>query len=104
MNNLSKLGISFILMLVMAASAIPTAMAEDRNPSDQPRRGRISGKSVVAGVLSFAVWPGIGQAVNDNKGKKVAAHAVLGLLPPYRIWSAYDAVVDRKGGYLDGSI
>lgn len=83
--------------------SIPASYA-DNTGGDSPRKGRISGRSVVAGVLSFAVWPGIGQAVNDNKGKKVATHAVLGLLPPYRVWSAYDAVVDRQGGYLKGKI
>jgi hypothetical protein len=89
-----------ILMVTLMSSM---TLASAREP-DAPRRGHISGRSVVAGVLSFAIWPGIGQAVNDNKGKKVASHAVLGLLPPYRFWSAYDAVVDRKGGYLKGKI
>jgi hypothetical protein len=69
-----------------------------------PRTGKISGKTVVAGVLSFLVWPGIGQAVNDQPGGKVATHAVLGLLPPVRFWSGYDALMDRDGGYWDGKI
>ena len=85
----------------MLLTAVPSALADN---SDPPRKGHISGRSVVAGVLSLIVWPGIGQAVNDNKGQKVATHAVLGLLPPYRIWSGYDALVDRKGGYWEGRI
>ncbi|MDX2085425.1 MAG: hypothetical protein SFZ03_08565 [Candidatus Melainabacteria bacterium] len=69
-----------------------------------PRRGTISGRSVVAGVASFFVWPGIGQAINDQKGDKVLTHVLLGLLPPYRFWSGYDGLVDRDGGYWDGRI
>lgn len=64
----------------------------------------ISGRSVAAGLLSFLVWPGIGQAVNRNEGKKVAVHAVAGLFPPFRFWSGYDGLVDRHGGYLNGTI
>ena len=72
--------------------------------SHGPRSGKITGKSVAAGALSLLVWPGIGQAINDNAGKKVGTHAILGLVPPYRIWSGYDALVDRKGGYWKGKI
>jgi hypothetical protein len=68
------------------------------------QRGKVTGKSVAAGVCSLLVWPGIGQAINDNPGKKVATHAIIGLLPPYRLWSGYDALFDRKGGYWEGRI
>jgi len=65
----------------------------------------VTGRTVLAGAASFFVWPGIGQAINDNKGSKVATHAVLGaLFPPFRFWSAYDATVDRKCGYWKGRI
>lgn len=74
-----------------------------KNP-DPPRAGKISGKSVCAGALSLLIWPGIGQAVNNDKGGKVVTHAALGLLPPYRFWSGYDALIDRKGGYWKGRI
>jgi hypothetical protein len=83
-------------------SMVP-AMADtagDNNPSN----GKISGRSVGAGLLSFFIWPGIGQAVNDNRGRKVATHAVLGIIPLTRFWSGYDALVDRKGGYWEGRI
>ena len=67
-------------------------------------RGKISGRSVGACALSLIVWPGIGQAVNDNPGDKVATHAIIGLFPPYRFWSGYDALFDRKGGYWHNRI
>jgi hypothetical protein len=91
-----------VLLSGMLVTAAPGAFAQD-NP-DPPHSGKISGRSVVAGALSLLIWPGIGQAVNSNKGEKVGTHAVLGLLPPYRIWSGYDALVDRHGGYWKGRI
>ena len=60
--------------------------------------GKVSGRSVGAAALSLLIWPGIGQAVNDNGYEKNATHAVLGLTGIFRIWSCYDAFVDRKGG------
>ncbi|MCX5921172.1 MAG: hypothetical protein NTW61_07645 [Candidatus Melainabacteria bacterium] len=67
-------------------------------------RGHITGRSVAAGALSLIIWPGIGQAVNSQPGKKVATHAIIGLFPPYRFWSGYDALFDRQGGYWEGRI
>ncbi len=80
------------------------AFAGDGVNDYPPHHEGISGRSVVGGLLSFLIWPGIGQAVNDNRGRKVGTHAVLGLIPPYRFWSGYDALVDRNGGYWDGRI
>ena len=60
--------------------------------------GKVSGRSIGAGALSLLIWPGIGQAVNDNGYEKNVTHAILGLTGIFRIWSCYDAVVDRKGG------
>lgn len=60
--------------------------------------GEVTGKSVGAGLLSLIVWPGLGQIVNDQKDEKVITHALLGLTGIFRIWSCYDAVVDRNGG------
>jgi hypothetical protein len=68
------------------------------------KEGHITGKTVVAGALSLLIWPGIGQAVNKESGDKVATHAIIGLFPPYRFWSGYDALVDRQGGYWHGRI
>lgn len=60
--------------------------------------GSVSGRSVGAAALSLLIWPGIGQAVNNNGYEKNVTHAVLGLTGVFRIWSCYDALVDRKGG------
>ena len=60
--------------------------------------GHVSAKSIGAGLLSLLIWPGIGQAVNDQSYEKNVTHAVLGLTGIFRIWSCYDAVVDRQGG------
>jgi len=42
--------------------------------------------------------------VNDEPGKKVVTHAIVGLIPPFRFWSGYDALVDRHGGYWKGKV
>lgn len=60
--------------------------------------GKVSGRSIGAGALSLIIWPGIGQAVNDQGYEKNLTHAILGLTGIFRIWSCYDAVVDRNGG------
>ena len=60
--------------------------------------GKVSARSIGAGALSLLIWPGIGQAVNDQSYEKNITHALLGLTGIFRIWSCYDAVVDRQGG------
>lgn len=60
--------------------------------------GQVSAKSIGAGALSLLIWPGIGQAVNNQSYEKNITHAILGLTGIFRIWSCYDAVVDRNGG------
>ncbi len=60
--------------------------------------GEVTGKSIGAGLLSLLIWPGIGQTVNNQSYEKNVTHAVLGLTGIFRIWSCYDAVVDRQGG------
>lgn len=60
--------------------------------------GKVSAKSIGAGALSLLIWPGIGQAINDQSYEKNVTHAVLGLTGIFRIWSCYDAVRDRQGG------
>lgn len=62
------------------------------------RDGKISARSVAAGALSLLIWPGIGQAVNNQSTEKDVTHAVLGLTGIFRIWSCYDALIDRQGG------
>ena len=66
--------------------------------------GKITPKSVGAGALSLLIWPGIGQLMNDEPSEKAAVHAVLGLTGIFRIWSGYDAFVDRHGGVWDNRI
>lgn len=87
-----------LLVLSLLVSNFNSAKAADIS------KDGITGKSVVAGLLSLLIWPGIGQAVNDQPGDKVASHAIVGLLPPFRFWSGYDALVDRNGGYWKGKI
>lgn len=93
-----------VTTLVVVGAILGSTSAALAENTDPPHTGKISGRSVLGGALSLLIWPGIGQAVNSNKGEKVATHAVLGLLPPVRIWSGYDALVDRKGGYWNGRI
>lgn len=66
--------------------------------------GKISGRSVGASLLSLIIWPGIGQAVNDQSYEKDVTHAVLGLTGIFRVWSFYDALVDRNGGVWNNRI
>ncbi len=58
----------------------------------------VSGRSVGAAACSLIIWPGIGQAINKQTPEKDVAHALLGLTGVFRIWSFYDALVDRDGG------
>ena len=39
--------------------------------------GHVSGRSVGAAALSLLIWPGLGQAVNDQSYSKNATHAIL---------------------------
>ena len=51
------------------------------------RNVKVSARSIGAGALSLLIWPGIGQAINDQKFEKNATHAILGLTGIFRIWS-----------------
>ena len=95
--------LTFIAAGLLGLSVPSSALA--KNP-DPPRTGKVTLKTAGAGALSLIVWPGLGQAVNNNKGEKVLTHAILGipLFPIIRVWSCYDAVVDRQGGYWEGRI
>lgn len=65
---------------------------------------KITPKTIGAGALSLLVWPGVGQLMNDDTVEKSAVHAVLGLTGVFRIWSCYDAVVNRQGGVWENRI
>ena len=60
--------------------------------------GHVSARSVGAALCSLLVWPGIGQAINEQSAEKNVTHAVLGLTGVFRLWSFYDAIIDRQGG------
>lgn len=88
-----KKSILSLLLVVFLASSIPAfATATEGKP------GKISGRTVGAAAASLIIWPGIGQVINDNPQDKNVCHALLGLTGVFRIWSCYDALVDRKGG------
>ena len=88
---MKKVIVSLIVLLLVSVSMPVFAGTHGTN-------GKVSGRSIGAGVLSLLIWPGIGQAVNDQSYEKNVTHAVLGLTGIFRIWSCYDAVVDRQGG------
>lgn len=66
--------------------------------------GKITGKTVCFGLASLIIWPGIGQYLNNNETKKNITHAIIGLFPPFRFWSGWDALIARQGGRWDGKI
>lgn len=68
------------------------------------KNGKVTPKSIGAGALSLLIWPGIGQLMNDDSMDKSATHAILGFTGIFRIWSCYDAVVDRHGGVWENRI
>jgi hypothetical protein len=95
--SLTKLSFVSVVLLALLVNSTLSVSAKGT-------RGSISGKTVVGGLLSLLIWPGIGQAVNDSPGDKVLTHAVVGLLPPFRFWSGYDALYNRQGGYWKGKV
>ena len=88
---MKKLLVSLMMLGILSMTAPAFAGTHGVN-------GKISGRSVGASLLSLIIWPGIGQAVNDQNYEKDVTHAVLGLTGVFRIWSFYDALVDRNGG------
>lgn len=86
------------LLLLVGASAGPAFAA------NTAVHGKITGKTVVYGLSSLLIWPGLGQYLNDNETKKNVTHAVIGILPPFRLWSGWDALIARQGGRWDGKI
>ena len=81
--------IALLAILLMATPAMAGTHGRD---------GKISGRSVGAAVCSLLIWPGIGQAINGQTTEKNVTHAVLGLTGVFRVWSFYDAIIDRDGG------
>lgn len=96
---MKKKCLSIFILVAMLSFATP-AFAK----STHGRNGEVSGKSVGAAVCSLLIWPGIGQAINKQSKQKNITHAVLGLTGVFRIWSFYDALVDRDGGVWENRI
>lgn len=100
---MKKVLIAACLVSLIGTGTTP-AFAAGKVQGKVATTGKITPKTVAGGALSLIVWPGIGQAMNDEKGEKVLTHVVLGLTGVFRFWSCYDALVDRKGGYWEGRI
>ena len=90
--------LTILVLMLFIAGAMPVFAGT------HGKNGKVSGRSIGAGALSLIIWPGIGQAVNDQSYEKNVTHAVLGLTGIFRIWSCYDAVVDRQGGVWNNRI
>ena len=90
---------------IIALSMLLTVLLLSANTSFAGgRNGKVTPKSIGEGALSLLIWPGIGQLMNDEPAEKCGCHAILGLTGIFRIWSCYDAVVDRKGGVWENRI
>lgn len=100
---MKKLLIAACLVSFIGVGISP-AFAAEKIKGQVASTGEITPKTVAGGALSLLVWPGIGQAMNEEKGDKVLTHALLGLTGVFRFWSCYDALVDRQGGYWEGRI
>lgn len=91
--------VSLTLLLGLTAFNFGIAFADTHGTN-----GKVTPKSVGAGALSFLIWPGIGQVMNDQPAEKSMVHALLGLTVVFRFWSGYDALVDRNGGVWENRI
>ena len=88
---MKKILLSLMILSILGMSIPAIAGTHGKN-------GKVSGRSVGAGLVSLIIWPGLGQLINDNPVDKNVTHAVLGLTGVFRFWSCYDAWVDRTGG------
>ncbi len=86
------------VLLTTIAIAILTIATPSAFAGTHGTNGQVSATSVGAAALSLLIWPGLGQAVNDQPFDKNVTHALLGLTGVFRFWSCYDAFVDRQGG------
>lgn len=112
-------------MMAAVLAGTGTARAEEsvfdqKSPSDPDSiiyggRG-FSDRSAVAGLCSLVV-PGVGQAMNRNSTRKIVTHALVGalwfigfahpvgfFLGVFHIWSGWDGIIDRQGGYINGCV
>ena len=96
---MKKIAALFLVFAMLLVPVQPYAFAENTAV-----HGEITGKSTVKGLVSLLIWPGIGQYLNGNETKKNWTHAIVGLFPPFRFWSGWDAMIQRQGGRWDGKI
>ncbi|MCM1265755.1 MAG: hypothetical protein NC200_06105 [Candidatus Gastranaerophilales bacterium] len=89
----------FITLCLLSMLMVSPVMAGTHG-----KNGQVSGRSVGASLCSLLLWPGIGQAINDQNFDKNATHAILGLTGVFRFWSFYDALIDRQGGVWNNRI
>lgn len=121
-TNLALTALAVAMLLVPALAAAGQQPVFDkktpRNPNDIIYGGRgVTQKSGIACVASLII-PGVGQLINENKPGKALVHFVLGI-PVYlagvigpvafigglwHVWSGWDALIDRRGGYVDGYV
>ncbi len=87
-----------ILALIFSLMPVP-AFAKNT-----ATHGKITGRTVVYGACSLLLWPGIGQFLNNTETKKDVTNAIIGILPPFRLWSGWDALIARPGVRWDGKI
>ena len=95
-----KKTLSFLIILALVLAVFPAPSYA----ANTAKHGQISGKTVVAGLTSLLIWPGIGQYLNNNETKKNWTHALLGLTGVFRLWSGWDALIARQGGRWAGKI
>ena len=93
-----------LLVCVMILTLVFGAVAPSAFAVNTAKWGKITGKSVVSGLTSLLIWPGIGQYLNNNEVKKNWTHAILGITQIFRLWSGWDALINRQGGRWDGKI
>lgn len=89
-----------LMMSIFVLSTLPAPVFAVNTAT----HGDITGKTVIFGLTSLLLWPGIGQYLNNNETKKNLTHALIGLIPPFRLWSGWDALIARQGGRWDGKI
>lgn len=89
-----------LVMMVLVLSTLPLPVFA----ANTATHGEITGRTVVSGLTSLLIWPGIGQYLNKNETKKNVTHAILGLTGIFRLWSGWDGLINRQGGRWDGKI
>lgn len=93
-----------VMLLLSLLAAVIFAAPAPVLAENTASHGTISGKTVCFGLASLIIWPGIGQYLNNNQTKKNVTHAIVGLFPPFRFWSGWDALIARQGGRWDGKL